>query len=284
MFFSSEDAARVASRIEFNHPDEPYGAFNNDAPYGIIMEQVTWPTVTHYMLGKQFPSALAHGLRQSATPDEARQIAHAHSEFVRNKWDVVKDQYVYWALLAKFTQHLDLEEMLINTGDAAIVYANHFDSYYGIGPDGKGHNMLGRLLMKVRHNLPGRLSQQMVHRDDLKYIEYLETALGVNSENVNLMSSLATSYLAVKWYDRARSLARRLIVLDPESEAGYYVLGLSLFHQGQLVDAVESLKRLTQLDATCSEYFRLLSEAYRRLDREIPATLYARRARLLDEG
>lgn len=283
MFFSREDATQVASHIEFNRPDEPYGAFHCDAPYGVMLEQVTWPTVTHYLLGKQFPAALSHGLRQSPTPEEARQIAREHQHPARIKWDVVKDQYVYWALVAKFTQHIDLEGMLMSTSDIAIVYANPYDAYYGVGPDGNGHNMLGRLLMKVRRDLSGRLRLKSISTEARRHIEMLEAAARSDQSNTEAMTYLAIAYFDAGWLDRARSLARTLVEMEPLNQPAHYILALSLYHQGNVEEAVEPLKRLTQLDPNFADYFRWLSAAYRRLDREIPATLYARRARLLEE-
>ena len=40
--------------------------------------------------------------------------------------------------------------MLIKTGDRKLVEHSPRDSYWGDGPDGKGLNMLGKLLMRVR--------------------------------------------------------------------------------------------------------------------------------------
>ena len=57
------------------------------------------------------------------------------------------------AALAKFTQHDDLQVLLLSTGDAKLVEHTTNDSYWGDGGDGSGKNMLGRILMEVRENL-----------------------------------------------------------------------------------------------------------------------------------
>ncbi|QDU94018.1 NADAR domain-containing protein [Lignipirellula cremea] len=57
------------------------------------------------------------------------------------------------AVLAKFTQHEDLRELLLSTGDAKIVEHTENDDYWGDGGDGRGKNMLGRVLMDVRQSL-----------------------------------------------------------------------------------------------------------------------------------
>lgn len=44
-------------------------------------------------------------------------------------------------------------ELLIGTGDARLVEHTDRDSFWGDGGDGRGKNMLGRILMVVRAEL-----------------------------------------------------------------------------------------------------------------------------------
>ena len=64
---------------------------------------------------------------------------------------------MYKALIAKFTQHEDLKEQLIATGNSFLVEHTKRDKYWGDGGDGgndtKGRNMLGKLLVRVRTEL-----------------------------------------------------------------------------------------------------------------------------------
>jgi ribA/ribD-fused uncharacterized protein len=57
------------------------------------------------------------------------------------------------AVRAKFTQHDDLKEILLGTGDAKLVEHTEWDSYWGDGGDGSGKNRLGHILMQVREEL-----------------------------------------------------------------------------------------------------------------------------------
>ena len=57
------------------------------------------------------------------------------------------------AVLAKFTQHAELRELLISTGEARIVEHTENDDYWGDGGDGRGQNKLGQVLMRVREML-----------------------------------------------------------------------------------------------------------------------------------
>jgi ribA/ribD-fused uncharacterized protein len=57
------------------------------------------------------------------------------------------------AVIANFTQHTDLRETLLATGDARIVEHMARDAYSGDGGDGSGRNRLGQILMRVREGL-----------------------------------------------------------------------------------------------------------------------------------
>ena len=57
------------------------------------------------------------------------------------------------AVLAKFSQHHEIREILLSTGDAQLVEHTTNDRYWGDGGDGSGKNMLGQILMSVREEL-----------------------------------------------------------------------------------------------------------------------------------
>ena len=72
---------------------------------------------------------------------------------LRRDWESVKDQVMLEAVRAKFTQHDDLREVLLGTGDAKLVEHTENDNYWGDGGDGSGKNRLGQLLMQLRAEL-----------------------------------------------------------------------------------------------------------------------------------
>lgn len=57
------------------------------------------------------------------------------------------------AVRAKFTQHEDLKQVLLSTGDAILVEHTSNDRYWGDGGDGTGRNALGKILMQVREEI-----------------------------------------------------------------------------------------------------------------------------------
>ncbi|KAJ7819811.1 hypothetical protein B0H13DRAFT_2130900, partial [Mycena leptocephala] len=61
-----------------------------------------------------------------------------------------KDGFVVWH---KFTQHEDLKQELLGTGDAELVEDSAEDAFWGIGRNGQGRNELGKALAKLRNQL-----------------------------------------------------------------------------------------------------------------------------------
>ena len=53
----------------------------------------------------------------------------------------------------KFAPGFALKELLLSTGDAVLVERTWRDAFWGDGGNGKGKNMLGRVLMEVRSEL-----------------------------------------------------------------------------------------------------------------------------------
>lgn len=72
---------------------------------------------------------------------------------LRSDWEKVKDDVMREAVRAKFTQNEHLKKTLLSTGDAALVEHTVNDSYWGDGGNGKGKNMLGKILMEIREEI-----------------------------------------------------------------------------------------------------------------------------------
>jgi N-glycosidase YbiA len=63
---------------------------------------------------------------------------------------------MYRAVWQKFSQHLDIQQILLNTLDAEIIEDSPVDYFWGCGIDRTGINQLGRILMQVRADLKGK--------------------------------------------------------------------------------------------------------------------------------
>lgn len=72
---------------------------------------------------------------------------------LRNDWEDIKDEVMYQCVKDKFTRNQDLRQRLIDTDNEELVEGNTWnDTYWGVCR-GRGKNMLGKILMKVREEL-----------------------------------------------------------------------------------------------------------------------------------
>lgn len=69
---------------------------------------------------------------------------------LRSNWESIKYDVMFAVVFDKFFRHQDLRELLLSTGNKYLEETNHWgDEYYGVC-DGKGKNILGKILMEVR--------------------------------------------------------------------------------------------------------------------------------------
>ena len=72
---------------------------------------------------------------------------------IRTDWEEVKVDIMYKINMIKYTQHDDAKQLLLSTGDKYLEETNWWkDDFWGVYI-GKGKNMLGKVLMKIREEL-----------------------------------------------------------------------------------------------------------------------------------
>jgi N-glycosidase YbiA len=160
--------------ICFYESTQPYNQFTNFYLAPITIGGSTYLTSEHYFQSQKFippNQAIADQIKNAPTPRDAFNIARTNNNLVRNDWHTgYKDIVMLQALQAKFTQHNDLRQLLINTGNKTLVEHTTNDNYWGDNGDNTGKNKLGQLLMQVRQQL---VSNQIGGMDYyLKYIKY----------------------------------------------------------------------------------------------------------------
>lgn len=113
---------------------------------------ITFPTSEHYYQWQKYNDPIIRQrIISAATPDLALQYGQKYSYLMVPNFD--KTKAMLNALRAKFSQHPDLANALVQTGSRPLIYHNMYDSFWADGGDGTGHNMLGQLLMQVRTEL-----------------------------------------------------------------------------------------------------------------------------------
>ena len=153
------------SPIRFYDRGQPYFEFTNFAEYPIQLDGKTWPTSEHYFQAQKFVGTpYEEQVRNLPRARDAFDLSRRPevSQWLRSDWEKVKLDVMYKALLAKFSQHNNLRDMLMKTGNRQLIEHTSRDSYWGDGGDGHGQNNLGQLLMKVRSELSSSKSDNVV--------------------------------------------------------------------------------------------------------------------------
>ena len=132
---------------------DDYGFLSNFAAYPFELDGERWPTSEHYFQAMKFLSPETQSLIRSLdTLGRAAKVGRREKP-LRNDWESVKDQVMFDAVWAKFTQNPDIARKLLDTGDAYLIEHTKNDSYWADGGDGSGKNRLGEVLMAVRDSL-----------------------------------------------------------------------------------------------------------------------------------
>ena len=97
-------------------------------------------------------------------PSKCKQYGKDVRNLDVSAWSKCKEEVVFHANMAKFSQNDRLKNILLSTGDKILAEASPYDKTWGIGlkadhPDNtnpakwQGKNLLGRVLLKVREEL-----------------------------------------------------------------------------------------------------------------------------------
>jgi hypothetical protein len=150
--------------IYFYKVDDPYGCFSNFSPHGIHLLGQDWMTVEHYYQAQKFVGTedepLIPAIACAQTPMEAATLGRDRTRHIRPDWEQVKTQIMREAVLTKFLTHLEIQSILLSTGDRPIVEDSPTDYYWGCGVEKTGQNHLGKILMSVRQEIRQRLGKK----------------------------------------------------------------------------------------------------------------------------
>ena len=127
-----------------------------------------YPSTEHWMMAEKArlfadEQVLAQILA-AKSPAEAKKLGRSIRGFEPESWEAHKYAIVRAGNLHKFSQHQNLRDFLLGTGDRVLVEASPVDAIWGIGlaadhPDAEhparwqGANLLGFALMEVRDQL-----------------------------------------------------------------------------------------------------------------------------------
>lgn len=131
--------------------------FDNFSAHTVEIWGKRFQTAEHAYQWKKFSDSnleIADQIFSSPSPDEVKKISDAHKGEISQGFHDSKIQVMEEILRAKATQHEKVRIALKESKRKTIIENSPTDSFWGVGPDGKGENALGKLWMKVRdsHN------------------------------------------------------------------------------------------------------------------------------------
>ena len=150
--------------IRFFGKNGRYAIFSNFADVPLTINGKDYATSEHYFQSMKFIKTdpeYAEEVRLAATPLESKKLGRSRAHKIDPEWtDTNGDRegesivVMRRVLFCKALQNANFRDMLLNTPkDSLIIEASRFDSYWGEGPDKRGKNMLGKLLMELRDRL-----------------------------------------------------------------------------------------------------------------------------------
>ncbi len=126
-----------------------YKFLSNFYPSPLVYRGWQCPTAEHaYQASKALSIFDRNEVLAAPTPGEAKRIGSKIN--THNAWKGSRTRFMRAAVSAKFRQNTDLAKKLLATGNEELVEINYWgDTFWGVC-NGKGKNLLGRILMEIR--------------------------------------------------------------------------------------------------------------------------------------
>lgn len=128
-----------------------YRFLSNFHPAVVHLDGHRYPTVEHaFQAAKTLDATHRASIGAAQTPGAAKRLGRLGT--LRPGWDLMRVAVMRDLLQQKFAAP-DLRRALLATGDAALEEGNWWgDAFWGVC-NGRGENVLGRLLMEIRTSM-----------------------------------------------------------------------------------------------------------------------------------
>lgn len=132
------------------------------------VDGIKYNCAEQYMMSRKavlFKDALAlKKIMEATNPYDQKAYGRNVEHFDVGEWEAVAKDYVFSGNYNKFTQHQDLKEIILSTGEKTLVEASPYDKLWGIGvaeddpraldrAKWPGRNWLGEVLTNVRNTI-----------------------------------------------------------------------------------------------------------------------------------
>ena len=147
--------------IKFYRASGKYGFLSCLYKKSLIFEGILFPSGEHaYQYGKFRDEDTRNWAMESPKPHLLSILAHGLFAWdIVSNWSRIKVNRMYNVLKVKFSDS-ELKNKLLDTRDSILIENSKNDAFWGIGKTGKGKNMLGKLLMKVREEIKKKVDKE----------------------------------------------------------------------------------------------------------------------------
>ena len=155
--------------VMFWRPHEGNGILSQWYDSTFTVEGVEYSHAEMYMMAEKCKLMGDEETRQQILqcrhdPSKQQKLGRMVANWDEDLWLANREEVVYQASLAKFSQNSDLKAFLMQTDDAVLVEASPSDRVWGIGMkrtdynatnerEWRGQNLLGKCLMRARETI-----------------------------------------------------------------------------------------------------------------------------------
>ncbi len=154
--------------VFFWHEYAENGYLSNWYESPFVIDGFRYRHVEQYLMAekaKKFNDSKSYSaILKAKTPKECKDLGRKVSPYDDDVWANVRYDVLKTGVYAKFSQNIELKQMLLSTGDAILAEASPYDAIFGIKlaskdaaktlqKDWPGSNLLGKALMEVRSEL-----------------------------------------------------------------------------------------------------------------------------------
>lgn len=158
-----------AASVVFLKTKEKFGGLSNMAPgFPLMVNGVRIRTSEALYQACRFPHMpeVQSLIIDQHSPMTAKMRSKPFRKQSRSDWDAVRVKVMRWCLRVKLAQNWrEFRSLLLSTGERPIVEQSRKDDFWGakVVEDGTlmGMNVLGRLLMELREQLKGEVSERL---------------------------------------------------------------------------------------------------------------------------
>ena len=118
--------------ITFYKEFGPWGFLASYSNHGFFVDGIWWPTTEHYYQAQKFDDPkIQEMIRSAKTPKMASEIGRDRNLPLKQNWDKLRCDVMYFAVLKKFQFNNDICFKLLATGDEEIVEKTTKEFFWG---------------------------------------------------------------------------------------------------------------------------------------------------------